>query len=306
MINNNPESKSLLDLYNQLNLPTDWIQTGEVFTINNLKNSGFQLPFQSTTYRPNYFSFVFVKDGKGSYSIDEQQYEFEPLSIYFTNPSNNRSFHWDILEEAFLITFDETFLKKYIGKRVFTDFPFLLTETVSPKIVTTFFYNEVEAIYSLIYKEYLLQTNDKYKVIGHLLAVLLHKIKNYFWQDYNPIYEGNRSSEIVKTFKKMLEKNFRDLQNGKIEVVLRVQDYADFQNLHPNYLGNVIKTKTGKNISAWIKDKIIAEAKVLLQNEIISIKEITFKLGFSETAHFSNYFKKNTGISPVDYRKQSN
>ena len=55
--------------------------------------------------------------------------------------------------------------------------------------------------------------------------------------------------------------------------------------------------------SHWIADKTIAEAKSLLQNSALSIKDITYKLGFSETAHFSNFFKKHTNISPVQYRK---
>ena len=80
----------------------------------------------------------------------------------------------------------------------------------------------------------------------------LLKIKEHFWHDYNPIYEGNRSSQIVKSFKKSLEDHYRDLVSGKGEMVFRVQDYAAAQSLHPNYLSNVIKTKTGKSISTWI------------------------------------------------------
>jgi AraC-like DNA-binding protein len=83
-----------------------------------------------------------------------------------------------------------------------------------------------------------------------------------------------------------------------------VQDYAEQQNLHPNYLNNVIKSKTGKPIGTWIAEKTIAEAKSLLQNSSISIKEIAYKLGFAESAHFSNYFSKHADMSPATYRKQ--
>jgi len=84
-----------------------------------------------------------------------------------------------------------------------------------------------------------------------------------------------------------------------------VQDYADKQNLHVNYLSSVISSKTGKSISTWISEKTIAEAKVLLQDKTLSIKEIADKLGFLEAPHFSNYFKKHTGQSPAEYRKQA-
>jgi len=303
MEKDNQEAKSLYDLYRHLNLPVDLIQTSEGFTVLNLKDVGFEVPYQSPSFRPDYFSFLFIKDGVGKYTIDEHSFQAKPHSIYFTNPSNYRTFSWEKIEEIYLITFDETFLKKYVDKDIFQDFPFLLTETIQPKIVTDDFYQSVEKVYLQIHQEYIGLSSSKYKIIGHLLAVLLYKIKEYFWQDYNPIYEGNRSSQIVKSFKQLLEKHYRDLSSGKVETAFRVQDYADAQNLNPNYLSNVIKTKTGKPIAVWIADKTIAEAKSLLQNSSLSIKDITYKLGFSETAHFSNFFKKHTHISPVQYRK---
>jgi AraC family transcriptional regulator, transcriptional activator of pobA len=306
MKNETPEAKSLYDLYRHLNLPVELIQTSEGFTIHNLKEIGFKVPYQSPSFRPDYFSFLFIKDGIGKYTIDEHSFQAKSHSIYFTNPSNYRTFSWEKIEEIYLITFDETFLKKYISKDVFQDFPFLLTETIQPKIVTDDFYQSVENIYLQIHREYISNSSSKYKIIGHLLAVLLYKIKEYFWHDYNPIYEGNRSSQIVKSFKQLLEKHYRDLNSGKAEIAFRVQDYASAQNLNPNYLSNVIKTKTGKPIAVWIADKTIAEAKSLLQNSTLSIKEITYKLGFSETAHFSNFFKKHTNTSPVQYRKTGN
>lgn len=306
MVNDNFKVKSLYDLYKLLNLRLDLIDASQGFTVHNLKDVGFTVPYQSPSYRPDFFSLLFVKNGAGKYTIDEHTFDIKPSSIYFTNPSNYRTFSWKSIEEIYLITFDETFLKKYIGKDVYLYFPFLLTETVRPQIVPKEFYTATEGIYLKILEEYHSQSVFKYKIIGHLLAILLYKIKEHFWADYNPLQEGNRSSQIVKCFKQLLEKHYRDLSSGKAEKVFRVQDYADAQNLHPNYLSNVVKTKTGKPIAAWIADKTITEAKSMLQNSSISIKEITYTLGFSDASHFSNYFKKHTDVTPIHYRKESN
>lgn len=296
-------SNSLYQLYKELHLSVDLFDLKEGFTIFNLNEIGFELPYQSASFRPNFFSFLFVKEGNGQYCIDEHRFDVAPHSIYFTNPSNYRTFSWKQIEDVVLITFDETFLKKYIGEDVYTDFPFLLTEIVKPEIVPDDFFMEMQKINEQLAQEYRRSAVSKYKIIGHLLAVLLYKIKEQMWVHYNPIYEGNRSSQIVISFKRLLEQHYRDLNSGKAAIAFRVQDYANAQNLHPNYLSSVIKSKTGKNITTWIADKTLTEAKSQLQNKTISIKEITYKLGFTEAAHFSNFFKKHEGISPVQYRK---
>lgn len=297
------ESNSLFQLYKGLDLPVDLFDLTEGFTIFNLNEIGFELPYQSTSFRPNFFSFLFVKDGKGQYCIDQHHFEVEPHSIYFTNPSNYRTFSWQQIGDVLLITFDETFLKKFINEDVYQDFPFLLTEIVRPMVVPDEFFFDVEDTNQQILKEYRKNSHFKYKIIGHLLAVVLFKIKEQLWIDYNPIYEGNRSSQIVISFKRVLEQHYRDLNSGKADTAFRVQDYANAQNLHPNYLSSVIKSKTGKPIATWIAEKTLTEARSLLHNSSISIKEVAYKLGFTETAHFSNFFKKQEGLSPVQYRK---
>lgn len=294
---------TLYELYETLGLPVGLIEAGAGITVHNLKDVHFELPYKSPVFRPNYFSFIFVKDARGQYTIDDQTFATTPGMVYFTNPSNYRIFEWTEVNDATLITFDESFLKVNLHADIFNEFPFLLTETVAPQVLDKVAFAEMESIYSLIQKEYKRDSVLKFRIIGNLFIVLLLKIKERFWSDYNPIYEGNRSSQIVKGFKRMLEQHYRDLTSGTVQVVNRVQDYADAQGLHPNYLSNVIKSKTGKAIGTWIAEKTIAQAKSLLQNSDISIKEVAFRLGFSEAAHFSTYFKKHTAISPVTYRK---
>lgn len=303
MGDNTKEVRSLYDLYRQLNVSSDLLPSSEIFDILNLVDVGFELPYRSEPFRPNYFSFLFVKSGNGIYTIDEHTFQVESNSIYFTNPSNYRTFGWDNIQEVYLITFDEAFLRKYLGEEVFERFPFLLTETLSPKKASAEFYQKAEQIYLLIYREFRGQSANKYRIIGNLLCVLLFYIKEYFWEDYNPIYEGNRQSQIVKSFKQQLELHYRDLGAGKTDMAYRVQDYAAAQRLNSGYLSTVIKAKTGKPIQSWISEKTISLAKSLLQNSEVTIKEITYRLGFSETAHFSNYFKKHTGTSPSLYRE---
>ncbi len=295
--------ETIYDLYKVKRLPLDSFDPRKPnFVILNLKEINFDLPFESQVYRPAFYSFLFVKDGQGHYSIDGQSFESKPRTVYFTNPSNYRTFGWTRIEEVYLICFDETFLKQYLGEKVFENFPFLLTELINPKVVDVGFYKKVEDIYQLMFEEFRL-SESSYEVIGHLLGALLYRIKEYFWKNYDPIQEGNRSSKIVETFKENLERHYKDIIDDKAEYILQVQDYAKKLNLHPNYLGYVIKSMTGKSVSTWINNKTITVAKSLLIHSDLSIKEISYKLRFSEPSYFSNYFKKETGMTANNFRK---
>ncbi|ETZ24713.1 AraC family transcriptional regulator [Pedobacter sp. V48] len=296
-------SKNLADLYEMMGLPVDLVSAESGFTVHSLRETFKNLPFKSIAYRPDYFSFVFVKNAFGKYIIDEMTFDITPGTIYFTNPGNYRSFEWSEITEAYLITFNESYLKEHVHHDVYQDFSFLLTETVQPRLMPPEQFDEIEKLYHQIHKEHLGNSIYKNRIIGSLFVVLLLKIKEYFWQNYNPIYEGNRSSFIVKVFKKNLEDHYRAVVFGQENILYRVQDYADLQHLHPNYLSSVIRTKTGKPVSMWIAEKTVAKAKSLLHNSEASIKEISFTLGFSEATHFSNYFKKYTELTPVAYRK---
>lgn len=295
---------NIQDLYHHLGLPIDKIEINSEFAIHNLNDIHADLPYTSPVFRANYFSFVFVKNASGKYSTDDKVYETVPGTIYFTNPGHYKSFEWHQIRDVYMINLSESFLKENVHADIFEEFPFLLSETVPPRVLSPELFAEFEQLYLQINKEYHSSSPYRNRLIGNLFVVILLKIKEYFWKDYNPIYEGNRSSEIVKNFKKLLEKHYRDLSQGKVEKAFRVQEYADAQNLHPNYLSNVIKSKTGKAIGTWITEKTIAEAKSILQNSSAPIKEIAYQLGFTESAHFSNYFKKHTDVSPVLYRKQ--
>ncbi|HEY9048959.1 MAG TPA: helix-turn-helix domain-containing protein [Ohtaekwangia sp.] len=295
--------ENLYSTYKSLGLPVDTIDQSKDFTINNLADIHKKFPFKSSVYRPSYFSFVFVKDAHGKYSTDDLTFDTVPGTIYFTNPGHHKAFEWFDMRELYLVTLSESFLKENVHPEIFEEFPFLLAETVRPRTLAPEAFAEFENLYLQILKEYKATSPYKYRIIGNLFVVLLLKVKEYFWADYNPIYEGNRSSQIVKNFKENLEKHYRDLADNKVQVLYQVQDYARLQSLNPNYLSNVIKSKTGKSISSWIADKTIAEAKSLLKNSSVPIKQIAFQLGFSESNHFSNYFKKHTNLTPNEFRK---
>lgn len=264
-----------------------------------------EVPFCSPTYRAEYFSFVFVKDGTGSYTTGDLTFPFKPRTIYFTNPGHVKSFSIEQVRDAHIIMLSEDFLRRNIHPDVFGEFPFLLAETFAPWYVNEDEFSEFEKLYLQIYEESQKHSRYKDKILGNLLAVLLLKMKDRFCYTYCAMDEGDRNSQIVRSFKKILENQFKDLAASDAKYSYHVQDYADELKLHPNYLNTVIKNKTGKTVNEWINKRMTSTASVLLKNSGLSAKEVSLRLGFSQPTHFSRFFKKHTGQSPVEFKKKA-
>ena len=78
--------------------------------------------------------------------------------------------------------------------------------------------------------------------------------------------------------------------------------YAQMQHLAPRYFSAIIKEKSGRNVLQWIVQMVITEAKQLLENSDLSIKEIAARLNFPTQSFFGKYFKQYVGVSPKEYR----
>ena len=293
---------NITDLYKTLGLPA---HKAIDFTILSIPDIHSQIPFKSPILRADYFSFILTKEGSGIYYLDDNGFTFDSQTIYFTNPGHLKSYELNESKEAFIITLSEKFLRENVHLEIYSEFPFLLAEKVPPQQLASNDFEEFEILYAQILREFNKASEYKNKILGSLFMVLLLKIKEKFWSTYNPIEEGNRDSEIVKSFKRLLEIEFKNVTSNPVnEVKLQAQYFAEKLNLHPNYLNSVIKSKTGRTVNDWISKRMLSIAKSLLINTPLSSKEIAFKLNFSEPSHFSRFFKKQTQMSPKTYRKQ--
>lgn len=277
---------------------------GEInFTILSVPNIHQELPFKSPVLRAEYFSFILTKKGSGVYKLDDNTFPFGDKSIYFTNPGHIKSYELYSSKEAQIIMLTEKFLQENVHPEIYSEFPFLLAEIVPPNEQTETEFKELEMLFKQMEFEFKNDSKYKNKVIGNMILVLLMKIKERFWANYNPLVEGEHSSRIVKSFKKILESEFKKILGDKQgQVKLQAQYFAEQLNLHPNYLNSVLKSKTGRTLSDWISQRTLSVSKSLLVDSSLSLKEISYLLGYSEPTHFSRFFKKNTKLSPRAFR----
>lgn len=84
----------------------------------------------------------------------------------------------------------------------------------------------------------------------------------------------------------------------------RVAFYADALNITPDYLSVVTKECTGIPPKETIDGKLVLAIKALLESTSLSIKNIAETLHYEDTSHLCKVFRRYTGMSPVEYRKQ--
>jgi AraC family transcriptional regulator, transcriptional activator of pobA len=273
------------------------------FTIHRLEDVHGEIPIKSPFFRANYYSILIIRQGRGRYIIDGQSYPTQDRTLYFTNPGHVKGFEIDELSYGYVITFSESFLKQYVHENILDEFPFLIAEVAPPCYPDRAVFQIFDDLGNQLLQEYTSNSAYKFKIIGNMTVLLLLRIKERFWQTYNPLTEAPASTAIVVTFKRNLEEHFRNLLSGQCDRPFQVQDYAQAQYLHPSYFSTVIKRKTGKSVNGWIAEKTVVEAQALLARSAESVQEIAFRLGFKDAAHFSRFFKKHTEMSPINFRQ---
>lgn len=160
---------------------------------------------------------------------------------------------------------------------------------------------EIELIFKKIHKEINSDYVYKYDLIRNYVAELIH-----FGQKLQPITalysKHNSATRVSSLFVELLERQF-PIESPRQRLELKsAKDFATRLSVHVNHLNKVLKVNTGKTTTELISDRLIHEAKILLKETDWNISEIAYSLGFEELAHFSNFFKKQTTLTPMSFR----
>ncbi|MBP2651489.1 MAG: AraC-type DNA-binding protein [Firmicutes bacterium] len=82
-------------------------------------------------------------------------------------------------------------------------------------------------------------------------------------------------------------------------------DTAEHFHFHPNYLSTMMKKVTGRNFTGILHEAKLSKALVLLTNSQLAVSEIAHMIGYQNINFFYQIFKKQYGMTPAEYRKQS-
>lgn len=104
--------------------------------------------------------------------------------------------------------------------------------------------------------------------------------------------------EIYREFRKLLINNY--LKEHYI------QFYSSQLNVSPTYLSRIVRKISGRTVNEHIAHMLVTEARRLLDCTDMTVKQISYRLGFSDQAAFGKFFRNLFGVSPTAYRNSEN
>lgn len=138
----------------------------------------------------------------------------------------------------------------------------------------------------------------KLELIKSMGQTICYEILNMYFtnQPLHPLQQGKKDV-VFQNFMLSLFRFYRKERD--------VSFYARMQHITPRYFSAIIKEKTGDSALQWIVRMVITEAKQLLEESDLSIKEIADQLNFPTQSFFGKYFKQYVGVSPKEYRNNA-
>ena len=131
------------------------------------------------------------------------------------------------------------------------------------------------------------------RMLSAYLILLLTYLSKLYEEQYT-LQGSSAEKTLLHSYQAKINKSFRELKE--------VGDYASQLNISAGHLSEVIKIQSGKPAIKHIHERLVLEAKRLLFHTSNSLKEISFDLGFSDASYFNRFFKRETGVTPAEYR----
>ena len=275
---------------------------------NELKLKGFNV-FQiegdnqvTRFYSRKDFYKICLNTGKNIIHYADRSFETDGSVLFFGNP--HIPYSWEIVSSTYTgyaCLFTEDFLK--FGDRTESLQQSPLFKLGGTPILEL--NKEQREFISTIFQKMITEQETAYtfkdELIRNYIGLIIHEalkmqpLENY----YN---NKNAASRITNVFLELLERQFPIESIDHPLQLKTAQDFAKSLSVHVNYLNRSVKEVTGKPTTAHITERIISEAKALLQHTDWNIADVAYALGFEYPTYFNNFFKRMTGTNPKSLR----
>lgn len=283
------------------------MMTQSAFTLVNPQNGNlaFKLfSFEDNSHfdhiqRNNYFSLIWVQEGKGKLKADFTEYDFESDTLFAFSPYQPYMIIANEPIKGVAIYFHSEFFCIFKHHKEVSCNGILYNTIYNPPFVKldTSSAATLQMLCEQIKTE--MQNADlaQYELLVSYLKIILitaARLKAQQQTEASEVLKDHNEPFILQKLKDAIEENFKNKHAPS--------DYADLLYISPKALAKITKTYFHKTLSGLINERIIIEAKRELYLTNKTVKEIAYELGYTDEFYFSRFFKTNADVSPQLYR----
>jgi AraC family transcriptional regulator, transcriptional activator of pobA len=259
-------------------------------------NSGSAVNYKPPFRKDFYFIGFVTNSGDSKITYDNTNVSELNSFLVLQSPGLLYSFMRDNTANGYLIYFKKecfSFFKPEFEK----EFPFF-------NILHTNFFK----LNAVQFKEFMPHFEDVFTAYEnsddrqHTIASIKFLALLYHLRSFTTAF--NQWEEGFTTPQQLLFQKFVQLVNNYYLEKRTVEEYADLLSVTANHLSQAIKLVSDKNALSFINERIMSEAKSIIQFTTYDIAEIAYQLNFSDPANFGKFFKKHAELTPVEFRKK--
>lgn len=251
-------------------------------------------------HRHDFFEVLYLLKGSGYHVIDGNKYEIKPPCVFFMSPGQAHKLELSSDIEGFIFIFTADFyLLNRSNQNSLIEFPFFYTiHQDNPPLLLE---NEgdirfLENLFRQSIAEISRPGDYFLEMLRSILDLILTTCAARYQVNENMLNKG-KGQILVKRFFHLVEENHQKK--------LSMSDYSGMIGVTSNHLTQTVKLLTGKTSTQIIKAKQLLEIKRLLVHTNLSVSEIANQLNFEDQSYFTKFFKRETGITPIQYRADS-
>ncbi|WP_035303898.1 helix-turn-helix domain-containing protein [Actinokineospora inagensis] len=236
-------------------------------------------------HRHDFYEILYLTGGGGVHVVDFEPYEIEPNTLYVIAPGQVHFWQDTELTRGRVLVFSEEFLLVHPGG-------LLPGPAGSPRLrLRGAEIDLIEGVLDDIDREYRARDAGYATMLqAHLHILLVHVQRLRRTELSVP-----SSSSTVWRFTRLVARHFL--------VERSVSAYADRVGVSTSHLTDLVRAALGTTPGAVIRSALALEAKRLLAQTELSVAQIAHRLAFEDPSYFGRFFKRETGASPGDFRR---
>lgn len=156
-------------------------------------------------------------------------------------------------------------------------------------------FQEISDLYSVLAYHCNKQKLFKSEVTKNILYALCYMVVEFYQDEISSdIQSKNRPETLYKNFYSLLFIHYKKERSIKF--------YADKLNITPKYFSKIVKETSKKNASDLIDEMVVMGTKAALKCTNQSVQQISEEFNFPNASFFGTFFKRKTGVTPLQYR----